>query len=227
MHVCTNAYAYSWNLEKYIEFFHLLEAFLLLNLGKYFALYGCFCVRISFILLLIKWSEIDSNVKPQTLVETFDQANYNSIPEYNVALITLLTNFLCQHAQLSVASAVWRDCKLLYEGPWQTRDWVLLQFCIWAQGHNWYWWHYNRACLSEGYTSRPLLVTSLIGGGHHCHHTRDKYNKQLITAFFFVFISWKCPAENAGDGISETLNLKIFWGSMPPDSPRFGGPSAC
>ena len=31
-------------------------------------------------------------MKPQTLVETFDQANYNySIPEYNVALITLLT----------------------------------------------------------------------------------------------------------------------------------------
>ena len=34
---------------------------------------------------------MDPNVKPQTLVETFDQANYNSIPEYNVVLITLLT----------------------------------------------------------------------------------------------------------------------------------------
>ena len=34
---------------------------------------------------------MDPNVKPQTLVETFDQANYNSIQEYNVALITLLT----------------------------------------------------------------------------------------------------------------------------------------
>ena len=44
-----------------------------------------FCVRISFILLLIKWSEMDPNVKPQTLVETFDQANYNSILEYNVS----------------------------------------------------------------------------------------------------------------------------------------------
>ena len=31
------------------------------------------------------------DVKPQTLVETFEQANYNSIPEYNVSLITLLT----------------------------------------------------------------------------------------------------------------------------------------
>ena len=29
---------------------------------------------------------MDPNVKSQTLVETFDQANYNSIPEYNVAL---------------------------------------------------------------------------------------------------------------------------------------------
>ena len=34
---------------------------------------------------------MDPNVKPQTLVETFDQANYNFVPEYNVALITLLT----------------------------------------------------------------------------------------------------------------------------------------
>ena len=34
---------------------------------------------------------MDPNVKPHTLVETFDQANYNSIAEYNVALITLLT----------------------------------------------------------------------------------------------------------------------------------------
>ena len=150
-------------LKKCIDLFNFLNwAFLSWNRDKYFAFCWYFGVRISFILLLIKWSEMDSNVKPQTLVETFDQANYNSIPEYNVALITLLTNFLCQHAQLSVASAVWRDCKLLYEGPWQTRDWVLLQFCIWAQGRNWYWWHYNRVCLSEGYTSRPLLVTSFM-----------------------------------------------------------------
>ena len=31
------------------------------------------------------------DVKPQTLAEAFDQANYNSILEYNLALITLLT----------------------------------------------------------------------------------------------------------------------------------------
>ena len=34
---------------------------------------------------------MDPNVKPQTLVETLDQTNYNSIPEYNVALISLST----------------------------------------------------------------------------------------------------------------------------------------
>ena len=34
---------------------------------------------------------MDPNVKPETLVETFNEANYNSIPEYNAALITLLT----------------------------------------------------------------------------------------------------------------------------------------
>ena len=41
-------------------------------------------------LLLIKRSEMDPNVEA-TGVETFDQANYNSTQEYNVALITLLT----------------------------------------------------------------------------------------------------------------------------------------
>ena len=35
---------------------------------------------------------MDPNVKPQTLVETFDEANSNSIPEYMLrGLITLLT----------------------------------------------------------------------------------------------------------------------------------------
>ena len=34
---------------------------------------------------------MDPIVKPQTLVKTFDHANYNSNPEYNVALITLFT----------------------------------------------------------------------------------------------------------------------------------------
>ena len=43
------------------NFFNFLKAFLSLNWDKYFALYWCFCVRISFILLLIKWSEMDPN----------------------------------------------------------------------------------------------------------------------------------------------------------------------
>ena len=92
---CTHIQLYiqlkSGKIYRGYRFFNFLKAFLSCNRDKYFALYWCFCVRISFILLLIKWSEMDPNVKPQTLVETFDQANYNSIPEYNVALITLLT----------------------------------------------------------------------------------------------------------------------------------------
>ena len=53
----------------YIFFFYLLKAFLSLNWDKYSPLYWCFCVRISFILLLIKWSEMDPNVKPQTMTD--------------------------------------------------------------------------------------------------------------------------------------------------------------
>ena len=69
-------------LKKCIDLFNFLTwAFLSWNRDKYFAFCWYLGVRISFILLLIKWSEMDSNVKPQTLVETFDQANSNSITE--------------------------------------------------------------------------------------------------------------------------------------------------
>ena len=39
-------------------------------------------------------------------------------------------------------------------------------------------------------------------------NTREGKNKQLTTgtALSCVLISWKCPAENAGNGNSETLN---------------------
>ena len=70
------------NLEKYIVVFYFLKSSLSLNQDRYFALYWSFCVRISFILLLSKWSGVDLNVKPQTLFETFDLASSNSIPEY-------------------------------------------------------------------------------------------------------------------------------------------------
>ena len=45
----------------------------------------------------VKWIRMQ-DVKPQTLVETFEQANYNSIPEYNVSLITLLTYPVNMHS---------------------------------------------------------------------------------------------------------------------------------
>ena len=72
-----------------------------LNWDKYSTLYWCFCVRISFILLLIKWSEMDPNAAYEATdlgFETLDQANYNSIPEYNVALITLSSYPLNMHS---------------------------------------------------------------------------------------------------------------------------------
>ena len=52
-----------WKKYRLGRLFYFLRAFLSLNREKYFALYWCFCVRICFILLLIKWSEMDSNAK--------------------------------------------------------------------------------------------------------------------------------------------------------------------
>ena len=53
------AYAYSLNLDKkIIVFFFFRESIFIIESDKYFALYWCFCLGISFILLLTKWSEI-------------------------------------------------------------------------------------------------------------------------------------------------------------------------
>ena len=51
-------------------------------------------------------------------------------------------------------------------------------------------------------------------------------NRQLTSAFACVLICRKYPEENAGNGISKTLNFKIFRGSMlvqqPLDRAAFG-----
>ena len=110
--------------KKYIDFFYFLKAFLSINRDQmqYFALYWSFCVRISFILLLIKWSEVDPNVKPQILVETFDQANSNSIPKHmSRALKTLLTYSVSTYRAERSLSGIKR-LQTPLRGPRQTID---------------------------------------------------------------------------------------------------------
>ena len=71
MHVRAYAYAfaYGWNLEKKI----IVKLGWLINISHYA---GVFVLGIpSSFYLIIKWSEMVLNVKPQTLVETFDQEN--------------------------------------------------------------------------------------------------------------------------------------------------------
>ena len=85
-----------------------------------------------------------------------------------------------------------------------------------------------------GQTSRPLLAKSLMASlfyhfyRKHCTLliTQEMKIKQLIIALA-IFLYWKCPAENAGNGISEPLNLKNFPGEHAPQTPlvsrTFGG----
>ena len=85
----------------------------------------------------------------------------------------------------------------------------------------WYWWRCNRVCPSEGYTSRPLLVSSLIASlfyplfPWHCTLPitleMGKINNYLLHFLSFIF------TENTGDDIFETLNLNIFWWSTHPE----------
>ena len=52
-------------------------------------------------------------------------------------------------------------------------------------------------------------------------NTRDGQNKQQSTSFPCVLINWKFPTEKAGNGISNTLNLKLFCeGACPHQSNR-------
>ena len=124
-----------WKKYRLYGFFYFLKAFLSLNRDKYFALFWCFCVRIPFILLLIKWSEMDLNVRPQTLVETFDQANSDSIPEYmSWALITLLTYPVSIHTAERSFSGLKR-LQTLLRGSRQTRDCIIELSCNSAYEH--------------------------------------------------------------------------------------------
>ena len=150
-------------------------------LRKYFALYWCFCIRISFILLLIKWSEVDPNVKPQTLVGTFDQANSNSFPVPLIALLTYPVSICTADRSFSG----WIDCKLLTKDH-DRREIELSCNSAHArtQGRYWYWWRHKKI----------LLVWRVHVSAFAC--------------------------------ICETLNWKILWESMPPDSPRLGAHSA-
>ena len=65
-----------------------------------------------------------------------------------------------------------------------------------------------------GFFSGSLLVISLMASLF--------YPFSLTTAassnhLHFLSYLLKCPVDNAGNGISELLNLEIFWGSMHSD----------
>ena len=78
---------------------------------------------------------MDPNVRLQTLVETFDEANSDSIPEnMSWALITLLTYPVSIHtAERSFSSL--KRLQTPLRGPKQTRDWIIELSCNSAYEH--------------------------------------------------------------------------------------------
>ena len=71
-------------------------------------------------------------------------------------------------------------------------------------------------------------VNVLLFFREHCTLTTTlEVGKICSNHLHFLSYLLKCPVDNAGKGISEPLNLKIFWRSMPPDGdpPYFGSPS--
>ena len=97
------------------------------------------------------------------LVETFDQANYNSLPEYNVALITLLT----YPVSACTAERSFSGMKRLQTPLRRTMTDERLSSLAILHIHN----HKDviningimtEFALSGGYTYRPFFVTSLM-----------------------------------------------------------------
>ena len=133
----------------------------------------------------VKWIRMWSH---RPWLRPFDQANSNFIPEYmSWALITLLTYPVSTYTAERSFSGMKRlqtPLRRTINRWWQMRDLALLQFCIWAQGRNWYWWHYNRVCLSDGYTSRPLLVTTFYTGAQ-AFNNLPPYLKEVYSIVIF------------------------------------------
>ena len=70
---------------------------------------------------------------------------------------------------------------------------------------------------------RKFLVTMHT----NCHFqlisvVKIKKNVAVDKKSSFIFCT-RFGAQNAGNGISELPDFKIFWGSMPPDPPRLRG----
>ena len=71
----------------------------------------------------------------------------------------------------------------------------------------------------------PFACNLLVDSVTVVPFSRKHYTLPII-AFSFVFIYWKFLAENAGNGISEPLNLKHFRGSMSPYLPSLQYPAS-
>ena len=112
---------------------------------KFFALFLVGVFELVFSLSLLKWREMDPNLKPQTLVESFDHANPQFYPSVYVALRALLGLIVCHHAQgverSNFSSAKRLKTPLRSSMTWDDR---LSCFAILhihkRKGVNGYWW---------------------------------------------------------------------------------------
>ena len=61
--------------------------------------------------------------------------------------------------------------------------------------------------------SLPMLFIAIQWPNRVYQHWGDEKTQKCPC----VLIYWRCPAKNSANGISESPNLTIFWGSVPPD----------
>ena len=160
MHVRTYAYAYSWNLEKYLDFYFLKEL-LSFNRDKYFALYGVFVLRFPLSFYLsggVEWIRMWSHrpwlrlltKRPPSLSQSISNSqNFVDLSRLNMHSGAWLQRY--EYANSFKKDHDRREIEFSCNSAYEHKDVIYL--C---------WWRYNWVCLSKGYTSRPLLVTSLM-----------------------------------------------------------------
>ena len=146
---------------KCIDFFYLLKTFLPLNSDKYFELFWCFVLGfpLSFYWLSgVKWViDLGRDFWPSQL------QFYPGV--YVMALITLLTypvSICTAERSFSGMRRLQTPLRRTMTEERLTGSLAILHMSS-SYGRNWYWWYYNRVCLSVGYTCISPFACNLLG----------------------------------------------------------------
>ena len=143
--------------------FYFQKAFLWRNRDKYFALYWCYDFPYPFT-DEVEWK--GSECEATDLRWDFWPSQLQFYPGvYVMALITLLTypvSICTAERSFSGMRRLQTPLRRTMTEERLTGSLAILHMSS-SYGRNWYWWYYNRVCLSVGYTCISPFACNLLG----------------------------------------------------------------